>query len=51
MSIRFGISYDPFTRFHVPRLTLTGLDYLENNSSMKKAYKILKEAKEWIPGM
>jgi hypothetical protein len=31
-------------------LTLEGLEYLEENSTMKKWYKNLKEAKEWIPG-
>lgn len=34
-----------------PRLTLDGMDFLENNTAMKKAYKMLKEAKEWVPGM
>lgn len=34
-----------------PRLTLTGMDFLENNSAMKKAYEFLKEAKGWIPGL
>jgi putative uncharacterized protein FNV0885 len=34
-----------------PRLTLEGMDFLENNTDMKKAYKMLKEAKEWFPGM
>ena len=34
-----------------PRLTLDGMDFLENNTAMKKAYKMLKEAKEWFPGM
>lgn len=33
------------------RLTLDGMDFLENNTAMKKAYKMLKEAKEWVPGM
>lgn len=34
-----------------PRLTNSGLIYLEENSSMKKAYELLKELKEWIPGI
>ncbi|MGL4671558.1 MAG: YjcQ family protein [Cetobacterium sp.] len=34
-----------------PRLTISGMDYLENNSSMKKAYNTLKELKDWIPGI
>ena len=35
----------------LPRLTLRGMDYLENNSTMKKAYSTLKEIKGWIPGL
>ncbi|MGL4874908.1 MAG: YjcQ family protein [Clostridium sp.] len=34
-----------------PRLTNSGLIYLEENSSMKKAYETLKEIKGWIPGI
>lgn len=32
-------------------LTTKGYQYLEENSSMKKAYKIAKEIKDWIPGL
>lgn len=31
-------------------LTIAGMQYLENNSTMKQVYAALKEAKEWIPG-
>lgn len=31
-------------------LTMDGMLYLENNSTMKQAYRVLKEAKDWIPG-
>ncbi|MDP0506858.1 MAG: YjcQ family protein [Fusobacterium sp. JB019] len=34
-----------------PRLTLDGMEYLEENTVMKNVYKALKEAKEWIPGL
>lgn len=34
-----------------PQLTTRGYEFLENNSSMKKAYNALKEIKGWIPGM
>ena len=34
-----------------PRLTLDGLNFLEDNTSMKNAYKVLKEVKGWIPGL
>ena len=33
-----------------PELTFKGMLFLEENSSMKKAYKTLKEIKGWIPG-
>lgn len=33
-----------------PRLTTTGLLFLEENSAMKRAYNTLKEIKGWIPG-
>lgn len=32
-----------------PEPTLRGMLFLEENSSMKKAYKTLKEIKGWIP--
>lgn len=31
------------------KITSSGLQYLEENSMMKKAYKALKEAREWLP--
>ena len=34
-----------------PRLTTKGLLFLEENTFMKRAYKTLKEAKEWIPSL
>lgn len=34
-----------------PKLTLKGMIYLEENTSMKKVYKTLKEIKGWIPGL
>lgn len=34
----------------IPRLSLKGLLFLEENTTMKKAFRLLKEAKEWIPG-
>lgn len=33
-----------------PRITLKGIDYLEENKPSVKVYAILKEIKEWIPG-
>lgn len=30
-------------------ITIAGLQYLEENSMMKKAYKVAKEIKEWLP--
>lgn len=35
----------------IPRLSLKGLLFLEENTTMKKAYRFLKESKDWIPGI
>lgn len=34
-----------------PRLTLDGLEYLEENSLMKRAYRLAKGIKDVVPGM
>ena len=49
--ILIPLNFNDEVTFHNDRLTLKGLDYLENNSSMKKAYKLLKEIKGWIPSL
>ncbi|WP_394404860.1 YjcQ family protein [Streptococcus sp. 20-1249] len=46
MSGRFYIE-NPY----VVRITTKGIEYLEDNTKMKQVYKVLKELKEWIPGM
>lgn len=33
------------------KITMDGVEYLENNSTMKRMYETLKEAKGWIPGL
>lgn len=30
-------------------ITMDGVDFLQNNSQMKKVYDILKEMRDWIP--
>ena len=30
------------------RITTKGVEYLQDNSKMKKVYKLLKEAKDWV---
>ncbi len=30
-------------------ITIKGLEYLADNTKMKQVYKILKEAREWLP--
>ena len=32
-----------------PRITLSGLDFLEENNEWSKLYKGLKEIRDWIP--
>ena len=49
ISVHYSLSGYSGLSINNPRLTLDGLDFLENNSSMKKAYKLLKEAREWLP--
>lgn len=50
-----GLSFDETAAGDVmmsiihPRLTLKGLEYLEENSLMKKAYRTMKGIKELIP--
>ena len=34
-----------------PHLTTTGYEFLTENSMMKKAYKTIKEIKDWFPGL
>nr|DAH62216.1 MAG TPA: YjcQ protein [Caudoviricetes sp.] len=34
-----------------PRITLSGLEYLENNTMMKKAYRLAKGIKDITPGL
>lgn len=31
------------------RITSKGVEYLEENSLMRKAYKVVKEARDWLP--
>ena len=32
-------------------ITLKGIEYLQDNSQMKKVFNILKEVKDWMPGL
>ena len=50
IKISYSLNNQPLISISYPRLTLSGMDFLENNLSMKKAYRLLKELKEWIPG-
>lgn len=50
------VTGDQTGRFYVEdissvRITTKGVEYLEDNSKMKKVYRTLRELKEWIPGM
>lgn len=44
-----GQSYDGYKSIN-PKPTLHGIDYLESNKPTQKAYAILKEIRDWIPG-
>lgn len=43
------MSRNPKYNFDNLSLTLEGMLFLEENSSMKNAYKILKEVRDWLP--
>ena len=49
-NFQITISSNNIFTSNYPELTLKGMLFLEENSSMKKAYKTLKEIKGWIPG-
>lgn len=40
-----------YTNYFHPTITLTGLEYLENNSTMQKIYRVLKGIKDITPGI
>ncbi|GIN89864.1 head protein [Siminovitchia terrae] len=42
-------AFDQYKAVH-PCITLKGIDYLEQNKPSSKAYAILKEIRDWIPG-
>ena len=44
-----GSDYD--FKMTSPSITLRGLEYLEENTMMKKAYRLLKGVKEIAPGL
>ncbi len=41
----------PIIKLYNPSITLKGLEYLEENSMMKKAAELVKGIKETIPGL
>lgn len=49
------VEYDgqtvPQVRMYAPAITLSGLEYLEENSLMKKAANIAKGIKDTVPGL
>ena len=42
-------SYNSRIVYSCPRLTTEGMLFLEENTSMKKAYQLLKEVRDWLP--
>ncbi|HAX52161.1 MAG TPA: hypothetical protein DCX82_09535, partial [Lachnospiraceae bacterium] len=32
-------------------ITMKGIEYLQDNSKMKQVYNLLKEVKDWVPGL
>jgi len=44
-----GQSYNGYKAIN-PKPTLRGIDYLDSNKTSSKAYAILKEIRDWVPG-
>lgn len=44
-----GVPYNQY-KSKTPRITIKGIDYLDQNKSSSKVYDILKEIRDWIPG-
>ena len=32
-------------------ITMKGIEYLQDNSKMKQVYEVLKEIRDWVPGL
>ena len=32
-------------------ITMKGIEYLQDNAKMKQVYKLLKEVRDWVPGL
>lgn len=48
-----NMSGSPYTQYKLmdPQITLKGIDYLQQNKLSTRVYGILKEIKDWIPGI
>lgn len=51
MRIRYAADGKLMILISNPAITLKGLEYLEENTMMKKAYKVLKGIKDVTPGI
>ena len=49
ITLLFGDDFD--LKYLHTRITLKGLEFLENNTMMKKAYRLLKGIKDVTPGI
>jgi hypothetical protein len=45
-----GLSYTAFKAVD-PRITLSGIQFLADNSNLTKLYRAAKELRDWIPGI
>lgn len=49
--VSYSLDGTPFIENRNIRITLKGLEYLSENSFMKKAANAAKEVRDWIPGL
>lgn len=51
ITVSYSLDKTPLIENRNIRITLKGLEYLSENSFMKKAANAAKEVRDWIPGM
>lgn len=51
ITLKYTLDGEPILGVTRPAITLKGLEYLEENSMMKKAYRLIKGIKEVTSGM
>lgn len=49
LKVNFDKNKQPIVTTDHARITIKGMEYLNNNSALMKTYRGLKEVREWLP--